>query len=304
MLARFIRYSLLLELAAYAALGAWLHAALGWSIPALVAAAIVVALGARFALVCVTGFLGWLNCAECAPEHRIGLVGVPRYLLGEYRAVLADNFWYLPWESLALRTDPVPAPGGGVPVILVHGYLSNRGYFKPLVQFLEGQGIGPVIAPNFPVLFTSIEHFAQVLHEEIERVATASSQPRVYLVCHSMGGLAARRYLHDHGAGRVAKLVTIASPHCGTALAAIGLGTNARQMYRKSEFLCALEAAEAAAPPGVDMVSIWSPHDNLVAPQDTSLLPWARSYAVPGVGHVEIIGSPRAFAAVAAELAR
>jgi pimeloyl-ACP methyl ester carboxylesterase len=37
-----------------------------------------------------------------------------------------------------------------------------------------------------------------------------------------MGGLVARAYLARHGAGRVAKLVTMGSPHHGTSLARLG----------------------------------------------------------------------------------
>jgi pimeloyl-ACP methyl ester carboxylesterase len=303
MFARFIRLTLAVELAAYAGLGAWLHFARGYPLAGVVAGAILVALGARAALVGLTALLGWIHRSPCAPAHQVPATAMPRYLLGEYRALLADNFWYLPFESWALRPDPAPAPCPRTPVVLVHGYMSNRGYFRPLARWLESQGMGPVYAPNFPVLFTTIEEFAAELHREIERIATGCAQPRVILVCHSMGGLAAREYLREHGAGRVARLITIASPHHGTAVAALGVGRNARQMHRGSEFLERLHAAECASAPGVPTLSIWSPHDNLVAPQETCRLAWAREHAIPGVGHVEIIGSPRTFAVLREELA-
>ena len=302
MLARLVRLSLVLELAACVALGAWLHVAHGWTIPGVAALAVALSLGVRFALVCFTSLLGWLNRSPRSPEHRIGLAGVPRYLLGEYRALVADNLFYLPWESVALRPDPPAAPTDRVPVVLVHGYLSNRGYFRPLVRWLEARGVGPIFAPNFPVVFTSIEHFAQELHTAIERIASGCGQPRVILVCHSMGGLAARRYLQERGEGRIAKLVTIASPHRGTALAAVGMGLNARQMGRGSEFLRGLEEAEARVKPGIATVSIYTPHDNLVSPQDASRLPWARNVAIPGLGHIEIIESERTFTVLLEEL--
>ena len=303
MIARFVRYVLAFELAAYAALAAWLHAARGVSPLALAGLAVAVALGARFLLVCTTCLLGWIFRSPRPPGHRIGIAAGLRYVMREYRALLANNLWYLPWESIALRPDPAPPADSGVPVILVHGYLANRGYFTPMVRWLEGQAIGPVFVPSFPVLLTSIERFAEVLHEEIERIAKASGAARVRLVCHSMGGLAARRYLQVHGPGRVARLVTLGSPHHGTVIASMGVGLNARQMHRGSEFLRALEASEASTPPRVEALSIWSPHDNLVAPQDTAVLPWARSHAVPGVGHVNICGYPAALEVLRAELA-
>jgi hypothetical protein len=35
------------------------------------------------------------------------------------------------------------------------------------------------------------------------------------------------------------------------------------------------------------------PHDNLVAPQDSSILPRARNVAIPGRGHVDVLESKR-----------
>jgi triacylglycerol esterase/lipase EstA (alpha/beta hydrolase family) len=304
MLARLVLISLLLEIAAWAAIGAWLHAARGWPIATVILAGVAVMLFARLALVCFTSFLGWLRASPRATDDTMPLSAVPSYVAREWAAVLLDNFWYLPFERFALRTDPVPSRCERLPVILVHGYLSNRGYFKPLVDALESDPrVGPVFTPNFPVLATSIEHFADELHAAVESIATGCGHGKVILVCHSMGGLATREYLRTRGAARIARVVTIASPHHGTDLASMGMGLNARQMARGSEFLRRLEAAESANPPAVPTTSIYTPHDNLVAPQETSRLPWARNVTVPGVGHVSIIASPRTFALVRAELA-
>ena len=45
-----------------------------------------------------------------------------------------------------------------------------------------------------------------------------------------------------------------------------------------------------------------SPHDNLVAPQETSVLPWAKNIAIPGRGHVDILGSALLVEILVAEL--
>ena len=304
MLAHWIRLTLVLELAAYGALGAWLDHLFRWPVPALAAGAVVLALGARFVLTCLTCLLGWAHRSPRQPGHELGPLDVLRYVLGEYRALLTDNLCYLPWESIALRADPPATPTERIPLLLVHGYLSNRGYFRPMVRWLEARDVGPIFVPNFPVLFTSIEDFADALHAQVERITLGCGQPRVVLVCHSMGGLAARRYLQVRGEGRVARLVTIASPHHGTALANAGLGLNARQMCRGCDFLSELDRAESRTKPGIPALSIYTPHDNLVSPQDTSVLSWARNVAIPGVGHIEIIGSERTFGVLLEELQR
>jgi hypothetical protein len=84
--------------------------------------------------------------------------------------------------------------------------------------------------------------------------------------------------------------------------ARFGLGANARQMMRGSAFLAALRELEADGRHACHVTSIYTPHDNLVAPQETSRLPWARNIAMPGRGHVEILGSAELLQALIAEL--
>ena len=223
-------------------------------------------------------------------------------VLREWGAVLMNNFYRFPWPALALRRDPEPSRDGRIPIVMVHGYFSNRGYFGPLVRALEREGVGPIFAPNFVAAFATIEDFVAQLADEVERIARATSQPQVILVCHSMGGLAARAYLCAHGAARVKKLITIASPHNGTVHARFGAGANARQMMQASEFLAALCEKEGDKGPECGVTSVYTPHDNLVAPQDTSRLPWARNIAIPGRGHVDILASDRLAAIVMKEL--
>ena len=88
-----------------------------------------------------------------------------------------------------------------------------------------------------------------------------------------MGGLAARAWLRNdpHALARAARLITLGTPHHGTVLANLGVGANARQMRcsqagEPSAWLRALAAGESAAA-RARMVSIWTYHDNIVAPQ-------------------------------------
>jgi triacylglycerol esterase/lipase EstA (alpha/beta hydrolase family) len=162
--------------------------------------------------------------------------------------------------------------------------------------------VEPVFTPNFRAAFATIEVFAAELDRQIERIAAGTGREKLILVCHSMGGLAARAYLCSHGSARVAKLITIASPHLGTVVALAGAGANARQMHRASRFLEEICANEGERGPQCGVTSIYSPHDNLVAPQETSRLPWAKNIAIPGFGHLDILRSRRLFEVVLEEL--
>ena len=76
-------------------------------------------------------------------------------------------------------------------------------------------------------------------------------------------------------------------------------------MCRGCEFLNELEAFEALGTARVDTVSVYSLHDNLVAPQETSHLPWARrNVTLSGMGHLKIIDDPATFAVLREELVR
>jgi pimeloyl-ACP methyl ester carboxylesterase len=298
---RIVRISLVVELAAWVAIAAWLHRTSGVRWEVLAVGTIVGVVAVRLALVALTCTLGWLFRSERAPAQRLGSIGALRLVFDELRALLADNFWAIPFDSLALRPDPPPATATQLPVVMVHGYLANRGYWAPMVRWLEARGVGPIYVPSYRSIFSTIEQGAAELHAAVE-AACAGGAPRVVLVCHSMGGLLARTYLQEHGDGRVARLVTIATPHHGTVLSRLGIGEHARQMCRGSDFLTALARAETAEPPRVPTTSIYTVHDNLVSPQDTSRLDWARNVAIAGMGHVAIVASERAFALVLEEL--
>ena len=301
MLARHLRFMLLLEFAAYAGIAEWLHRRFGWSYGPAALLGAGAALAWRFAMVCVGASIAYAARSPRAAGHRIGAIGGLKLLLREWGAVVATGLFRFPWERHALRRDPEPGPALAIPIILVHGYFANRGYFASLVRRLESRGVAPIFAPNLTSSFATIERYAEELGAEIERIAGAGGA-QVVVIAHSMGGLGARAYLCAHGARRVRKLITIASPHHGTVHARFGAGDNARQMSPGSRFLEELREREGANGPGIPVTSIYSPHDNLVAPQETSVLPWAKNIAIPGRGHVDILGSPLLVDILVAEL--
>ncbi|MBL0140950.1 MAG: alpha/beta fold hydrolase [Betaproteobacteria bacterium] len=302
--ANLVRLALAAELFAWTAIGAWLRARSGWSIPALAAAAVAGALGMRLVLVGLTLCISWFARSPRAPGERLGLAGTVRLVAGEWRAMLANNFLWLPFERRVLRPDPPLVPDARVPVILVHGYLSNRGTLCGLAHALDAAGIGPVFVPSLPAIVAPIETFASHLDRVVHRVTEMTGQPRVILVGHSMGGLIARAWLARHGTSRIAGLVTLGSPHHGTALAPLGTGRNARQMRIGSDFLRELAGAEGGSGPGCAALSVYTAHDNLVAPQESSRLAWARNVAIHGVGHLAMLLDARVHEAVGAELVR
>ncbi|MBK8323260.1 MAG: alpha/beta fold hydrolase [Betaproteobacteria bacterium] len=301
MLVSLVRAALVVEALLIAALAAGLCAR-GWSLPAAIAAPVGLALGVRLAIVCFSMAVAHLTRSPRDAAEQLGPAGTLALVLGEWRAMLANNLFYLPLENLAVPADPPRGLPAEVAVLVVHGYFSNRGILRGVLRSLSARGATPVYTFNFHGLFRPIDELAEQLAMQVDLIVRPAGAKAVVIVAHSMGGLVARAYLARHGSGSVARLVTIASPHHGTRLARLGMGTNARQMREGSEFLAALRRREGAAGPGCPVTSIYSVHDNLVSPQATSRLPWARNVALRGVGHVDILLDRRLHALVADEV--
>ena len=70
--------------------------------------------------------------------------------------------------------------------------------------------------------FQSLELWQREIHAAADRILSWTGASRLVLVGFSAGGVAARKYLVEHSEDhRIAKLVTIASPHLGSELALV-----------------------------------------------------------------------------------
>jgi triacylglycerol esterase/lipase EstA (alpha/beta hydrolase family) len=183
-------------------------------------------------------------------------------------------------------------------VLLIHGYGCNSGYWRWMSLELRQAHITHYALDMEPV-FGSIDEYAPLVHAAVQRVQAETGQKKIVIVAHSMGGLAARAYLRDHGCDSVARVITLGSPHHGTAIANFGIGINCGEMNwlgryeegRSSEWLQKLAATEEADALG-HIVSIYSQHDNIVSPQSSAHLEGAWNIPVIGIGHVALALEP------------
>ena len=202
------------------------------------------------------------------------------------------------WWMGAERIGPFGA--GRTPILLVHGYLCNRGLWWWLRRRLRARGY-VVATINLEPPLAGIDRFAAQLGARIEALLAETGAETVILVTHSMGALAARAYLRRHGAAHVARLVTLAAPHHGTRCARLSLGRNAREMEPSSEWLRTLNAEPPASIP---VAIVWSRDDEIVDPPDASRLANAREIVLNGIGHMAMVFSPTVLGCVEAELGR
>jgi len=300
-LARRLCLILGIEVAAYLALGAWLCAGRGWGLVAAVGVAVVIALGWRIAFILVTYALAWRYRSETPPEFRRSALALLPHVLRETAAWTAVYAALQPFVGFLMGDGRPPrAAGARLPVLLVHGYVCNRGFWWVFSRALEARG-ETVWAVTFEPVYGAIDSLVDPLAARIDELLAATAAQQVVLVTHSMGGLVARAYLRDHGAAKVARLVTLGGPHHGSVHAYLGAGVNARQMEPGSPWLEALARSEAQ---GFDVpfTSIFSHHDNFVAPQTSSVHPAAQNIGLAAIGHVSLAFSKRVLEIVAGEL--
>ena len=289
MAARQFRWLLLGELLGYFLLGYWLVSRAGWTPLQAGSLALASFFAGRLFIVGLTFVLMLQGRGVVPAELRIGPFGALRMVLEEYLGFVVLFSLIQPFESFWLGPDRLVKPAAGrLPVLLIHGYQCNRGFWFWLRPRLEAAG-WTVATHSLEPVFSDIDAYAEGIARRIDEVLAATGAPRLILVGHSMGGLASRAYLRRHGAVKVARLITLGTPHHGTLLASLGLGPNARQMRIGSPWLSAL-----AAPLPPASVSIYSCHDNYVFPQQAcSTLEGANNVAIGGVSHLGMAFSPR-----------
>ncbi|WP_176256690.1 esterase/lipase family protein [Derxia lacustris] len=205
-------------------------------------------------------------------------------------------------QAFAWRAPaPLPTHGRGPVVLLVHGFGCNATIWRHAAVRLADAGYRVAALDLLPV-FGPIELYVEQLHARIEALCAEHGCDRLMTVGHSMGGIALRAYAARHGDARLARLVTLGSPHRGTWFAQLFLSPNVRQMRIGSDFLRELAEVEADRP-AQDRICLWSRHDNVVTPQLSARLPGAREVAIERIGHLSLICTPRSIALLLAALA-
>jgi len=305
MVARLTRRLLLAQLlAALLVAGAvvvWGH--LPWLLAAPLGVAAVVLV--RLTITANNFFIAWRYRSETPSSHTLNWRQAAALFFYEFYASQWSSSYAMPFKAFSKRAARHPS---GLPVLLIHGYGGNSGYWHAMSKSLAQANIAHHAIDLEPML-TDIDNYVPAIHRAIETLCAESGSPRIVVLAHSMGGLATRAYMRDHGNARIAQLITLGTPHHGTGIANFGPGMNSRQMHWRgkaangtpSAWLRKLETGEDAAT-RARIVSIYSHHDNIVAPQTSSHLDGARNIEYQGIGHVALVRHPLIRARVLAEI--
>jgi pimeloyl-ACP methyl ester carboxylesterase len=280
------------------------YAAMRWfgvgSAPAALAFGVGAVLLVRL-LITANNFMLSARFSSATPDRfRLGALGRLRLFGEEFLATMLQASWFMPRARASRKIYP---DARHPPVLLLHGYGCNSGYWAQLAPLLDAAQISHAALDLEPIM-GDIDDYVAPVQRAVDGLCAEAGAQQAIIVAHSMGGLVARAYLRAHGAGRVAAVITLGTPHHGTSMASFGLGRNAAQMRRaagaaapESEWLRVLGASESAATRAL-VTSIYTHHDNIIAPQTSSVLAGARNLAFGGVGHVALGRNRRILAEV------
>jgi triacylglycerol lipase len=218
---------------------------------------------------------------------------------GEMCAVAAGFGWRQPWRAWAIADNAGADQQGRRGVLLVHGFVCNRGLWNPWLARLRLAEV-PFVAVNLEPLFGGIEAYAPIIEAAVRRLEIATGLPPV-IVAHSMGGLATRSWLtHQSDEGRVHHVLTLGTPHRGTWLGRWAASPNARQMRLASPWQRALRERER----NHDRFTCYYSHcDNIVFPASAATLPGADNRHLPATAHLQMLAHPEPFAELERQLA-
>ncbi len=209
-----------------------------------------------------------------------------RSVLGEYLACCRVYLLQQPWANKPKLTMPPDGIHLKTPVVLVHGYLCNHKVWDKMAEQLRQAG-HPVLAVDLEPLFTSIDRYAPIIEETASELCRQTGVDQVALVGHSMGGLAIRAWMRSCGTQRVARIVTLGTPHQGTRIDPHPKTPNGQQMFWHSDWLKALETSETPETRRLMHLAL-TPQDSIVYPQREQLLEGAPVMIFEGLGHLEL----------------
>ncbi|RYF22342.1 MAG: alpha/beta fold hydrolase [Comamonadaceae bacterium] len=290
--ARWQRWMVLTNLALTAAWVAWQWPQSPWRA---VAGPVVVLLLMRAVMGVQFVLMARANRNDPVPRPRLAQVVCAWWAETRWASVVFG--WWQPFRSEAIADWlPQRAPGaapGPRGVVLVHGFLCNRGFWTPWLAMLRERGHA-FIAVTLNPPFGSIDTYAATIDDAVRRVTEATGRAPV-VIGHSMGGLAARAWLRSCDAARadacVHRVITLGSPHGGTWAGRLSRSANGQQMALGSGWVRALQQAEPAQRSS-RFICWYSNCDNIVFPASTAMLAGADNRFVDGVAHVQMAFHP------------
>ena len=247
----------------------------------------------KIALVALAGWLTvvWVSGAVyVGVSYAESLRYVPKRPISRVLVSVLRESWLVLWSQPLMPWfwfigKNLGSGGGDVPIVLVHGYFQNRLDFLYLAARLRAAGCGPLFACNFFWPQSLVRSSADVL-AFIDRVRTRTGAPAVDLLTHSSGGLFVFDILAEEPE-LIRRAALIAVPARGVPWRGPVIGTSGTELRAGSRY-----QVERSRDVGrVPVLSVYSLHDNMVHPVETSRLQGdsVTNVEVQDLGHLSML---------------
>lgn len=209
-----------------------------------------------------------------------------RAVLGECITNIRIFVLRQPWTFRRPALQPGLGSQTRIPVLLVHGYCCNHRVWDKHAKALREQGHS-VLAVDLEPLFCPIDDYALQLENAVQALCQQTGQSQIALVGHSMGGVVIRSWMRRYGTERVARVITLGTPHAGTQVSARFMPPNVLQMAWQSDWLTQLAASETQATRNLLRIALTA-QDNVVFPQRAQTLDGVPTTVFEGMGHLQL----------------
>lgn len=169
------------------------------------------------------------------------------------------------------------------PIVFVHGYSGWKSQFDVMINRFKNDGTPACALYKFGYnsLGKSNKTSARELKSFVNNIRPNHGWRKAKIIAHSNGGLVSRWYrVFEGGSAATSRLVTLGTPHKGTAWAYGCWSPACSEMRYNSSFLQSLSGR------GCD-VSLWSALDEIIIPQSNAKC--GNSLRTSSVGHLTLM---------------
>lgn len=207
-----------------------------------------------------------------------------RHLLGDY-----PNAIRMRGLGLAAPVPATYAAGTGRPVVIVPGVFERWNFLRPIADRLAEAGHPVYVIPELRLNAGPIPAAAACVGEFLDRHDLRG----VALVAHSKGGLVGKAAMLEDSAGRIDRLVAVATPFGGSRMAHFTLVPALRAFRPRHPVIRRLVAERAVNARITSVYPAFDPHI-----PEGSALEGGTNVRLDVIGHFRVLEDPAAIHAV------
>jgi triacylglycerol lipase len=201
--------------------------------------------------------------------------------------------------ALGIATPQAAAAPARDPILFVHGWQGSASDWNYMWgRFLDAGYSAEEMARFSYDTTQSNKDIALEVKAQVDALRAKTGAAKVDIITHSMGGLNSRWYLKKlDGLDSVDDWVSIAGPNHGADVANGCLDASCEEMRPGSAFLAELNSTDET-PGRVNYGTWWSPCDEIINPDESTILGGATNTRTLCLGHVALLSASPVFEGV------